>query len=256
MASPISEGSPTRLSGKLSAVFASIAAFLSLSILSNLSVSQNPGERQFTLNRGPNSKARDLVNPSRAPFVTASGQQFTPGLRPSTPDTNVMEPPSFNFGLMYFAALYAVQNFVSIIDRVSAVGNSVIGPCGALPAADTMRASNSKSSSSFANAATVDSSVASNALVLTRPLTSPPQAASICSFACCSLSADLETKSTCPPFFTVCTAAAFPIPLLPPMMIAFISLDGVVVANANVPSKLKCHRVNIAIVRTIIAAWS
>ncbi len=35
------------------------------------------------------------------------------------------------------------------------------------------------------------------------------------------------------------------------MMIAFISLDGVVVANANVPSKLKCHRVNITILRSI-----
>mmetsp|Transcript_27692 Transcript_27692/g.41692 ORF Transcript_27692/g.41692 Transcript_27692/m.41692 type:complete len:232 (+) Transcript_27692:146-841(+) len=230
MASPISEGSPTRLSGKLSAVFASIDAFLSVSILSNLSVSQNPGDKQFTLNLGPSSKARDLVNPSNAPFVTASGQQFIPGRRPSTPDTNVIDPPSFNFGFIYFAALYAVQNFVSIIERVSAVGNSVIGPCGALPAAETMRASNSQSSldSSLANACTAASSVASNALVLTRPIL-PPQAVSICSFACCSLSADLETRRTLPPFFTVCTAAAFPIPLLPPTMIAFISLVDCVV---------------------------
>ena len=47
---------------------------------------------QFTRNRGPRSRARERVKPSRAPFVAARGAQFLPGRRFSTPATNVIDP--------------------------------------------------------------------------------------------------------------------------------------------------------------------
>ena len=63
-AAPMSSGAPTRCSGSDAAVFESIAAFVSGSIRSKRSVSQNPGERQFTRSRGPQSSARLRVSPT------------------------------------------------------------------------------------------------------------------------------------------------------------------------------------------------
>eukprot|EP00579_Thalassiosira_antarctica_P012860 CAMPEP_0201937502 /NCGR_PEP_ID=MMETSP0903-20130614/39637_2 /ASSEMBLY_ACC=CAM_ASM_000552 /TAXON_ID=420261 /ORGANISM="Thalassiosira antarctica, Strain CCMP982" /LENGTH=138 /DNA_ID=CAMNT_0048478509 /DNA_START=560 /DNA_END=976 /DNA_ORIENTATION=- len=134
-------GCPTLFNGKLSAVFASIAFRRPSSIWSKRSVSQNPGLKQFTRSRGPSSRANDLVSPSRAPFVDARGEQLIPGRRPNTPETKVIDPPSFSFGLSHLVQCTAPQNLLSNKDRVSDIGSSTIGPWGALPADDTIRES-------------------------------------------------------------------------------------------------------------------
>ena len=109
-ASPMSKGLPTRCKGRLCAVFASIAAFLPGSIRSNLSVSQNPGERQLTRSRGPYSSARERVSTSRAPLTVANGTQLMPGRRLSTPATRAIAPPSARTGAMCLQQWYAADD--------------------------------------------------------------------------------------------------------------------------------------------------
>mmetsp|Transcript_23495 Transcript_23495/g.70422 ORF Transcript_23495/g.70422 Transcript_23495/m.70422 type:complete len:246 (-) Transcript_23495:2-739(-) len=216
----MSLGSPTRRSGSDAAVLASMAAFRAGSMWSKRSVSQKPGERQLTRSRGPRSSASDRVRPSNAPFTVASGAEFTPGRRLSTPATKTTAPPSARRGAIYLAACHAVQNLDSNMPRAASSSSVSTAPCGARPAAETTKLSHASGASSAANASTAAASLASRSLISTAS-SAAPVALRISALARSRRSASREASSARPPPSTHARAAALPMPLLPPITIAF-----------------------------------
>ena len=114
-------------------------------------------------------------------------------------------------------ALCAVQNLEANRAAVSELGSSPMGPCGALPAAVQMRASQRCASSPSAKAWTAISSLASSTRVVSWTVGT---ARRISSADESSLSCDRLAISTLPPRDAMATAAALPIPEEPPTTMA------------------------------------
>src|SRR5665213_1164482 len=202
----ISSPTPTRPTGRLAAVLASMSRRAASGIAARIGVSMIPGETQLT-RTGAKSSARLRVSDSSAPLAAPTMAEFGRGRMLRKPETNVSDPTGRICAER--ATRQAPQNLPSMVPRTSSSATVLNGPLLSCAAVTTTWSSGPQARNS---SSTLLSSVTSAGIALA-PIVPATEF---------SRSALREAMMTSAPSRVASSAVDRPIPEEPPTTTTFL----------------------------------